>query len=136
MWTCLHERFANMTTTSIVQMKIDLQNIKKESENIDAYLQRIKDARDQLAAVGVFISNEDIVILALRGLPLEFNTIKAVIRGRENLVSLKELRSQLRVGESTLDETTRQIPLMFAMHAQTTGSPFDVGGSSVQNLML
>ncbi|CAN6714772.1 unnamed protein product [Malus baccata var. baccata] len=117
MWTSLREKFANMTRTSIVQMKIDLQNIKKGSENIDAYLQRIKDARDQLAAVGVFISDEDIVIVALRGLPPEYNTIKAVIRGRENLVSLKELRSQLRAEESTLDETTRQIPLMSAMRA-------------------
>mgnify|MGYP003366154458 CR=1 FL=1 len=81
MWTCLRERFANMTRTSIVQMKIDLQKINKGSENMDACLQRIKDAKDQLAAVGVFISDKDIVIVALRGLPPEYNTIKALIRG-------------------------------------------------------
>lgn len=91
MWTNLKERFSNMTRSSIVQMKIDLQNIKKGSESIDLYLQRIKDCRDQLAAVGVLISNKDIVIVALRGLRSEYNTIKAVIRGRENLVCLKEL---------------------------------------------
>ncbi|KAM2734741.1 hypothetical protein EV2_038009 [Malus domestica] len=102
MWLSLRERFVNMTMTSIVQMKIDLQNIQKGSESIDEYLQRIKDTRDQLVAVGVFIFDEDIVIVALRGLPSEYNTIKSVIRGRETLVSLKELCSQLRAEESIL----------------------------------
>lgn len=54
-----------MTRTSIVQMKIDLQNIQKGPESIDVYVQRIKDTRDQLTAVGVFISDEDIVIMAI-----------------------------------------------------------------------
>ncbi|KAM1213986.1 hypothetical protein ACFX2I_005358 [Malus domestica] len=96
MWNHLKERFAHMSRTSIVQLKIDLQNIKKGSESIDAYLQRIKECRDQLAIAGVVISDEDIVIVALRGLPTDYNTIKSVIRGRESLVSLKELRSQLK----------------------------------------
>ncbi|KAM1697212.1 hypothetical protein TB1_030658 [Malus domestica] len=130
LWTNLRERFANLSRTSIVQMKIDLQNIKKGPESIDEYLKRIKDARDQLSAVGVTISDEDIVIVALRGLPPEFNTIKAVIRGRENLVSLKELRSQLKAEESTLDETAKHIPLMSAMLAQSSSSAFTAGSSS------
>ncbi|KAM3016398.1 hypothetical protein FF2_000425 [Malus domestica] len=96
MWVNLKERFCSMTRTSIVQLKIDLQNIKKRAESIDLYLQMIKDSRNQLAAVGVNMSDEDIVIVALRGLPPEYNIIKVVIRGRENLVSLKELRSQLK----------------------------------------
>ncbi|KAM2094756.1 hypothetical protein ACFX1R_018657 [Malus domestica] len=93
MWINLKERFSSMTRTSIVQMKIDLQNIKKGAESIDLYLHRIKDCRDQLAAVGVAIPDEDIVIVAIRGLPTKYNTIKAVIRGRENLMSLQKLRS-------------------------------------------
>lgn len=38
MWDNLRERFASVTRTSIVQMKIDLQNIKKGPESIDQYL--------------------------------------------------------------------------------------------------
>lgn len=82
-------------------MKIDLQNIKKRPESIDMYLQRIKDRKDQLAAIWVVISDEDIAIIALRGLPLKFNTIKAVIRVKENI--LKELRSQLKAEEATIE---------------------------------
>ncbi|XP_070662208.1 uncharacterized protein [Malus domestica] len=79
---------------------------------------RIKDSKDQLVAIGVTISDEDIVIMALRGLPSKYHTIKVVIRGRESLVSLKELISQLKAEESTLDEVHKQIPLMSAMYAQ------------------
>ncbi|KAM1109218.1 hypothetical protein TB1_008081 [Malus domestica] len=129
MWINLKERFSSMTRTSIVQMKIDLQNIKKWAESIDLYLQRIKYCRDQLAAVGVAIPNEDIVIVALRGLPTEYNTIKAVIRGRENLVSLQELRSQLKAEEATLEESLKQ-PLMAAMYANRSGSIHEFGRSS------
>ncbi|KAB2628700.1 hypothetical protein D8674_033495 [Pyrus ussuriensis x Pyrus communis] len=65
-----------------------------------------------------------------RGLPSEYNTIKAVIRGRENLVSLKELRSQLKAEETNLNEASKQIPLMSAMLTQSSGPSFDHGGSS------
>ncbi|KAM1719673.1 hypothetical protein ACFX12_021452 [Malus domestica] len=129
MWINLKERFSSMTRTSIVQMKIDLQNIKKGAESIDLNLQRITDCRDQLAAMGVAMLDEDIVIVALKGLPTEYNTIKAVIRGRENLVSLKELRSQLKAEEATLEENLKQ-PLMAAMYANSSGSIHEFGGSS------
>ncbi|KAM1804715.1 hypothetical protein ACFX12_030548 [Malus domestica] len=130
MWTHLKERFAHMTRTSIVQMKIDLQNIKKGSESVDAYLQRIKECRDQLAIAGVVISDEDIVIVALRRLPTEYNTIKSVIWGRESLVLLKELRSQLKAEKSTLEEGLKQPHLMAAMLANTSNTTYEIDGSS------
>ncbi|KAM1135223.1 hypothetical protein TB2_044217 [Malus domestica] len=75
------------------------------------------------------MSDEDIVIVALRGLPPEYNTIKAVIRGRENLVSLKELRSQLKAEETTLEKGFKQ-PLMTAMYANHSSSMYESGGTS------
>lgn len=104
MWETLRERFASITKTNIVQLKIDFQNIKKWPETIDQYLQQIKDSRDQLATVGVTISYEDVVIVALKGLHFKYNTIKTIIRGIKSLVNLKELRSQLKAEESTLNE--------------------------------
>lgn len=58
--------------------------------------------------------NEDIVIVALRSLPMEYNTIKVVVQRRENLVSLKELKSQLKAEKVTLEECLKP-PLMVAM---------------------
>ena len=54
------------------------------------YLQRIKVARDYLTAADVSFADEDIVILALNGLLVEYNTFRTVIHGREHVISLKE----------------------------------------------
>lgn len=45
-------------------------------------------------------------------------------------MSLKELRSQLKAEDITLDETSKQIPLMSTMFTQSSGPSFDHGGSS------
>ncbi|KAM1171423.1 hypothetical protein ACFX2G_022148 [Malus domestica] len=102
MWVHLAERFSTVTKATIFQMKTELQNIKKGSESVSLYLQKIKDARDHLAAAGVHFDDDDIIILALKGLPAEFNTFRCVIRGRENTISLKDFRSQLLAEETTI----------------------------------
>ncbi|KAM2699832.1 hypothetical protein EV1_038651 [Malus domestica] len=95
LWIRLKEQFSTVSKTSIFQMKSNLQTIKKGSDSVSQYLHRIKEARDYLSAAGVYFADEDIVILALNGLPSEYNTFRCVIRGRENVISLKEFRSQL-----------------------------------------
>ncbi|KAB2595380.1 hypothetical protein D8674_030830 [Pyrus ussuriensis x Pyrus communis] len=74
------------------------------------------DEPDYLSAAGVHFADEDIVILALNGLPLEYNTFRYVIRGRENVISLKEFRSQL-LAEELIVETHVQGSLLSAMVA-------------------
>ncbi|KAM1714018.1 hypothetical protein ACFX12_024695 [Malus domestica] len=66
MWVNLTKRFSAVTKTTIFQMKTELQNIKKGSESISVYLQKIKDARDHLAAAKVIFEDDDIIILALK----------------------------------------------------------------------
>ncbi|CAN6721051.1 unnamed protein product [Malus baccata var. baccata] len=94
-WTRLKEQFSTVTRTSIFQMKSELQNVKKGNDSISLYLQRIKEARDYLSAAGVQFDDDDIVILTLNGLSSEYNTIRSIIRGREHVISIKDLRSQL-----------------------------------------
>ena len=93
MWQNLKEIFSTITKACIFQLKIELQNIKKESESVSQYLQRIKDARDHLSAAGVVFEDDDIVILAFKGLPAEYNTFRTLIRGREDVITLKDFRA-------------------------------------------
>ncbi|CAN6675510.1 unnamed protein product [Malus baccata var. baccata] len=95
LWTRLKEQFSVVSRTSVFQLKSNLQTIKKGTDSVSHYLQRIKEARDYLSAAGVVFADEDIVILALNGLPPEYNTFRSVIRGRENVISLQEFRVQL-----------------------------------------
>ncbi|CAL2232280.1 unnamed protein product [Prunus armeniaca] len=80
------------------------------------------DVRDQLSATGVEISDDDTVILVLKGLPSEYNTVKAVIRGRDHGISLKDILSQLKAKEATIEKSTRNVPIMSAMAATTQDS--------------
>ncbi|XP_068328784.1 uncharacterized protein [Pyrus communis] len=120
LWVRLQEQFSTISRTSIFQMKVDLQNIKKGSNSVSMYLQRIKAAQDFLAAATVVFADEDIVILALNGLPAEYNTFKCVIRGSENVISLKEFHSQLLAYEATV-ENNFSMPFMSAMVAKNNG---------------
>ena len=103
LWNRLIEQFSIVSKTSIFQMKTNLQNIKKGADTISQYLLKIKEARDYLTAAGVHFADEDIIILALNGLPLEYNTFRCVIRGRESVIALKEFRSQLLAEEKIVD---------------------------------
>ncbi|XP_070674720.1 uncharacterized protein [Malus domestica] len=115
-WIRLKEQFSTVSKTSIFQMKSNLQTIKKGSDSVSQYLHRIKEARDYLSATGVHFADEDIVILALNGLPSEYNTFRCVIRGRENAISLKEFQSQL-LAEEIIVENSTTAPFITAMVA-------------------
>ena len=116
-WIQLKDRFSTVTKACIFQMKSELQNIKKGSEPVSHYLQKIKDARD-LSAVGVSFEDDDIVILALNGLPSDYNTFRCMIKGRDNTLSLKDFLSQLLAEEATLEHTQSASPFVSTMLAQ------------------
>lgn len=96
----------------------------------------IKEARDYLSAAGVHFADEDVVILSLNGLPPKYNTFRCVIQGRENVISLKEFRSQL-LAEELIVETHVHSPLLSAMVANhssaTKGSTSQFQNNSGQS---
>ena len=118
MWVQLQDRFSTVTKARIFQMKSELQTIKKGLEPVSQYLQRIKDARDHLSAAGVYFEDEDIVILALNGLSSDYNTFRCMVRGRDNVLSLKDFCSQLLAEEATIEQTHSSSPFVSAMHVQ------------------
>lgn len=97
-------------------MKSELQNIKKGINSISLYLQSIKEARDYMFTVGVQFDEDDIVILTLNGLSSEYNTLRLIIRCRENVISMKDLRSQL-LAEEAMVEIVPMTPFLSTMVA-------------------
>ena len=114
----MKDRFSTVTKARIFQMKSELQTFKKGSELVSQYLQRIKDARDHLSAAGVYFEDDDIVILALNGLPSNYNTFRCMVQGRDNVLSLKDFLSQLLSEEATIEQTHLTSLFVSAMLAQ------------------
>ena len=124
LWNRLKEQFSTVSKTSIFQLKSNLQNIKKGTDTISQYLLKIKEARDYLSAAGVHFADEDIVILALNGLPSEYNTFRCVIRGRENVIALREFRSQLLAEELIVENSmSTNSTYLAAMNTTSKHSP-------------
>lgn len=73
----------------------ELHTIQKGTDSIDKYLLRLKNIRDQLIVAGETISDNDIMITGLAGLPKEYGVIRIVILARESSITLREFRAQL-----------------------------------------
>ena len=57
-WDKLEERFTCTAQANVLNLKLELQSIKKGNETVSSYLQRIKTVRDKLSIVGVHSDHE------------------------------------------------------------------------------
>jgi hypothetical protein len=82
---------------------MELHNIKKESTNsVNSFLQKVKDTRDRLAAVGVQIDNEEILHIVLKGLPHEYHAFSTAIRTQNDATSFEDIHVLLMTEEKSL----------------------------------
>ena len=69
----------------------ELKAIKKGVDSIDGYFQKIKQARDRLVAVSVFVDDEELLHIILDGLPSEYDSFSSAIRNISDVLSVEEL---------------------------------------------
>ncbi|KAA8550139.1 hypothetical protein F0562_001845 [Nyssa sinensis] len=96
-WLALERRFSSSSRSNILQLKSSLHNISKGKDNIDTYIQKIKQAMDNLAAASVLMDDEDILIHILNGLPQEYNPF-----------NLEEIYAMLKIEEQSLESSHKQ----------------------------
>lgn len=95
------DRFSSVSRSHIMNLKGEIHNIKKGTDSMDVYLQRIKVVRDKLMAigklmvVGVLIGDEELLHIALKGLPKDFNSFRSAICTRSTELTFDELTTLL-----------------------------------------
>ncbi|CAL2247761.1 unnamed protein product [Prunus armeniaca] len=82
-WLSLIDRYASVSRARVNQLKTELHTIHKGGDSVEKFLLRLKHIRDQLSAACFKLSNDDIIIVALNGLPQEYDMIKTVLIARE-----------------------------------------------------
>jgi transposase InsO family protein len=123
-WETLEERFTCTARANVLNLKLELQAIRKGNESVSSYLQRIKTTRDMLYAVGVQIDNEELLHIILKGLPKEYAPFASAIRTRDGILSLEKLSVLLQTEEQSMKEGSD--PLMnsaLAMFVSNTNKP-------------
>ncbi|PRQ33264.1 putative transcription factor interactor and regulator CCHC(Zn) family [Rosa chinensis] len=120
-----------------MQLETNLHTLQKNDDSIDKYLQRVKHARDELAFVGVHFADEDIMIIALNGLPPEYNNIRVVIKAMDRSVSMEEFRSQLLTVERDFEkmvlQTTQNTISAMVAHTEQSARRFNESSSNAGN---
>nr|XP_028948143.1 uncharacterized protein LOC114820946 [Malus domestica] len=102
-WTALQDHYASVSVSRINQLKIEFHTAHKGGDSIDKFLLKLKAIRDQLISAGERVSENDLVIAVLTGLPQDFDMIRTVILARETPISLKDFRAQLLSAELTIE---------------------------------
>ncbi len=91
MWNVLLKRYTSVSRSNIMNLKKQLHDFKKNTDSNSQYLQRIKEARDKLAAVGTLVDDEDLLHIVLKGLPFEYESFSSVLLTKNEFVSFEEL---------------------------------------------
>ena len=106
MWTTLTEIFENNSDDRKLALKDKLRNIKMQKNGtILWYLTIFTQVRDELGGVGVKIAEDDLVNLALLGLPKSLHNYHDSVNGREKLLDWEWLWFDLVQGE--INKNTR-----------------------------
>ena len=67
-------------------LKDKLRKIKMEKgDTIQKYLTKFTECRDELGSVGITVADDDLVSLALLGLPKSWHIYQYSVNGREKL---------------------------------------------------
>ena len=132
-WKVLENRFSSVSRSHILNLKSELHNLKKGSDTVDVYLQKIKVVRDKLLAVGVIIDDEELLHTAIKRLPKEYNTFRSTIRTRNTQLGFDELSTMLNAEEESLNEGIEVKDSIFALAASTNQKPNSNGFNQNHN---
>ena len=86
MWKALTDLFQSKSDQRKLALKDKLINIKMEKgDSMPKYLTKFIQCRDELGSVGVTVDDEDLVSLALLGLPKSWHSYQDSVNGWEKL---------------------------------------------------
>ena len=92
MWKALTDLFQSNNDQRKLALKDKLKNIKCEKgDSMPKYLMKFTQCRDELGSVGVIVDDEDLVSLALLGLPKSWHSYQDSINGQEKLLGWERL---------------------------------------------
>jgi hypothetical protein len=96
MWKTLTDLFQNNNDHRKLVLKDKLRKIKIEKGNsIPKYLTKFVQCRDELGIVGITVTDDDLVSLALLGLPKIWHSYQDSVNGKEKLPDWERLWSDL-----------------------------------------
>ncbi|CAB4298636.1 unnamed protein product [Prunus armeniaca] len=89
-WNTLRDRYSSISELKIMHLKNNLHGMRKGTDSMDVYWKKVRAARQQFSTTGHPILDQDMILIILKGLPVEYNHFKSHIRARPIRVTLPE----------------------------------------------
>uniref|UniRef100_A0A2N9E1A3 Reverse transcriptase Ty1/copia-type domain-containing protein n=1 Tax=Fagus sylvatica TaxID=28930 RepID=A0A2N9E1A3_FAGSY len=128
-WRVIKNRYTSISRSSVVNLKRELNNIKKGNDSVTSFLQKIKETRDKLTSVGIHIDDEEILHIVLQGLPSDFHSFTSAMLTKNEPVLFEKLHILMKTEEDLLKssmDNTKEISHM-AMAATASSQSSWVG---------
>ena len=94
MFSTIQDTFEINNTSRLLTLKQDLLYIKmKNGESITSYFLRITELKDQLATMNNQVDDNELSMIALRGLPLSWETFIRGLSSRPELPKFDQLKN-------------------------------------------
>ncbi|KAI4371715.1 hypothetical protein MLD38_010035 [Melastoma candidum] len=115
-WESLRQRYESTSTTRVINLHIQMQQVRKEGKTMQQYLNTVKMYSDQLSAIGEPVRYKDYIWYLLEGLPAEYDPVVTAVYSRPDQPSVEEIHQLLlnfdirlekrHVSESVLPQTS------------------------------
>lgn len=122
LWTSLASLFTDNKDYCAIQREEQFKSLKKGSLSIHNYCQTIKSIADQLADVGHPLSDKQLVLQTLHGLPKSYSTVVNSISFQTPFPTFFQTRSLLQMEETRIFEP-EQNPTTVLYAARNTHPP-------------
>ena len=126
MWTVLLKRYTSVSRSNILNLKKQLHDVKKNTDTVTQYLQRIKESRDKLAAVVTIVDDKDLLHIVLKGLSSKYESFSTAMLTKSDPVSFEELHVLMITQEELLkssQENSKENSIMAMAANKGTSNP-------------
>ncbi|KAJ8645920.1 hypothetical protein MRB53_007668 [Persea americana] len=119
-WTALEKHFSSQSRARLLQLRLQLQTVKKDTLSITNYLQKVKIFTGHLTAAGHSIPDDEILLYILGGLGHEYDALATSITTCTELIDLDELHGYDYAAQG--DQTAQAL---VTTHGSSQIAPFD-----------
>ncbi|KAI4311490.1 hypothetical protein MLD38_036381 [Melastoma candidum] len=116
-WEILRNRYESASPSRILNLRLQMQQLKKDGRTMQQYLNGLKSLSDQLSAIGEPVRYRDYLWYLMEGLPAEYDAVVTAIYSRTDQPKLEEVHNLLLNFDMRLerrfvsDSTLPQAPL-------------------------
>ncbi|XP_012847817.1 PREDICTED: uncharacterized protein LOC105967747 [Erythranthe guttata] len=122
LWKALASLFTDNKDYRAIQLEEQFKSLKKGSLEIHDYCQLLKTTADNLADVSNPVSDKQLVLQTLHGLPKHYGTIVNLISFQTPLPSFLQTRSLLQMEEHRIAEPEQTPTVLYASRPNSSNS--------------